>query len=116
MAPDGTDTKILHTTEFKRGKGKFEFNAWEETVELTEHAKDYPYILTTNRELEHYNCGAMTRRTANEQILQDDYLMINPNDAKAHLIKEGDYMRKIVLFSEFKCKNEVKISMIYSAV
>ncbi|MEZ4687286.1 MAG: hypothetical protein R3B47_14820 [Bacteroidia bacterium] len=21
---------------------------------------DYPYILTTNRELEHYNCGAMT--------------------------------------------------------
>ncbi len=92
VAPDGTDTQILHTTEFKRGKGKFEFNAWEETVELTEHAKDYPYILTTNRELEHYNCGAMTRRTANEQILQDDYLMIHPNDAKTHLINEGDYV------------------------
>lgn len=92
VAPDGTDTKILHTTEFKRGKGKFEFNAWEETVELKEHAKDYPYILTTNRELEHYNCGAMTRRTANEQILQDDYLMIHPYDAKTHLINEGDYV------------------------
>lgn len=92
VAPDGTDTKILHTVDFKRGKGKFEFNAWEETVELTEHAKDYPYILTTNRELEHYNCGAMTRRTANEQILQDDYLMINPNDAKLHLINDGDYV------------------------
>ena len=92
VAPDGTDTKILHTTEFKRGKGKFEFNAWKETVELTEHAKDYPYILTTNRELEHYNCGAMTRRTANELILQDDYLMIHPNDAKTHLINEGDYV------------------------
>lgn len=92
VAPDGTDTKILHTTEFKRGKGKFEFNAWEETVELTEHAKDYPYILTTNRELEHYNCGAMTRRTANEQILQDDYLMIHPDDAKTNLINEGDYV------------------------
>ena len=92
VAPDGTDTQILHKTDFKRGKGKFEFNAWEETVELTEHAKDYPYILTTNRELEHYNCGAMTRRTANEQILQDDYLMIHPNDAKTHLINEGDYV------------------------
>ncbi|TJY37103.1 formate dehydrogenase subunit alpha [Pontimicrobium aquaticum] len=92
VAADGTDTKILHTTEFKRGKGKFEFNAWEETVELTEHAKDYPYILTTNRELEHYNCGAMTRRTANEQILQDDYLMIHPNDAKTHLINDGEYV------------------------
>ncbi len=89
---DGTDTKILHQIDFKRGKGKFEFNAWEETMELTEHAKDYPYILTTNRELEHYNCGAMTRRTANEQILQDDYLMIHPDDAKEHLINEGDYV------------------------
>jgi formate dehydrogenase major subunit len=92
VAPDGTDTQILHKVDFKRGKGKFEFNPWEETVELTEHAKDYPYILTTNRELEHYNCGAMTRRTANEQILQDDYLMINPEDAKTHLINEGDFV------------------------
>jgi len=92
VASDGTDTQILHKTEFKRGKGKFEFNAWEETVELKEHAKDYPYILTTNRELEHYNCGAMTRRTANELILQDDYLMINPEDAKTNLINDGDYV------------------------
>ncbi|MCK0108696.1 formate dehydrogenase subunit alpha [Flavobacteriaceae bacterium S0825] len=92
VTPDGTDTQILHTVDFKRGKGLFEFKAWKETVELTEHAKDYPYILTTNRELEHYNCGAMTRRTANEQILQDDYLMIHPNDAKNHLINEGDYV------------------------
>ena len=92
VAKDGTDTQILHQTDFKRGKGYFEYNAWEETKELTSHAKEYPYILTTNRELEHYNCGAMTRRTANEQILTDDYLMINPDDAKEHLIHEGDYV------------------------
>jgi len=92
VAKDGTDTQILHKEDFKRGKGYFEFNPWEETQELVSHAKDYPFILTTNRELEHYNCGAMTRRTANEQILQDDYLMINPEDAKAHLINEGDYI------------------------
>lgn len=92
VAPDGTDTQILHTTEFKRGKGYFEFNPWRETQELTSHAKEYPYILTTNRELEHYNCGAMTRRTANEELLKSDYLMINPEDAKKHLINEGDYV------------------------
>ena len=92
VSPDGKDTQILHLTEFKRGKGKFEFNAWEETKELQEHAKDYPLILTTNRELEHYNCGAMTRRTANEEILSDDYLMINPKDAKTYLINESDYV------------------------
>lgn len=92
VAEDGTDTPILHKTEFKRGKGYFEFNAWEETMELQSHAKDYPFILTTNRELEHYNCGTMTRRTANEQILSDDYLMINPEDAKENHIVEGDYV------------------------
>jgi formate dehydrogenase major subunit len=92
VAKDGTDTQILHKTDFKRGKGYFEFNAWEETKELVSHAKDFPYILTTNRELEHYNCGAMTRRTANEEILKDDYLMIHPEDAKENLINEGDYV------------------------
>ncbi|MCH9659977.1 MAG: formate dehydrogenase subunit alpha [Bacteroidetes bacterium] len=92
VAKDGTDTQILHKTEFKRGKGYFEFNPWRETEELVEHAKDYPYILTTNRELEHYNCGAMTRRTSNELILQDDYLMIHPQDASEHLINDGDYV------------------------
>ncbi|WP_455170466.1 formate dehydrogenase subunit alpha [Aegicerativicinus sediminis] len=92
VSANGTDTKILHTSEFKRGKGYFEFNPWQETKELTTHSKDYPYILTTNRELEHYNCGAMTRRTANEQLLKSDYLMINPEDAKIHFIEDGDFV------------------------
>ncbi len=92
VAPDGTDTKILHQQEFMRGLGYFEFHAWKETQEITEHGKEYPYILTTNRELEHYNCGAMTRRTANENILKSDYLMIHPEDAAANLIKEGDFV------------------------
>ena len=92
VALDGTDTQILHQTEFKIGKGQFIFNNWRETEELVSHAKDYPYILTTNRELEHYNCGAMTRRTDNVEILKDDYLMINPEDATKHFISEGDYV------------------------
>ncbi|WP_445383101.1 formate dehydrogenase subunit alpha [Robiginitalea sp. IMCC43444] len=92
VAANGTDTKILHQQQFKRGLGYFEFHNWEETQEITAHGKDYPYILTTNRELEHYNCGAMTRRTANEKILKSDYLMIHPEDAAANLIREGDFV------------------------
>ncbi|HJW28251.1 MAG TPA: molybdopterin-dependent oxidoreductase, partial [Saprospiraceae bacterium] len=87
---DGTDTQILHVDTFKRGKGKFQSAAFKETEEIVNFGKDYPYILTTNRELEHYNCGTMTRRTANEVILTDDVLMINPEDAARHLIQEGD--------------------------
>ncbi len=87
---DGTDTKILHTETFKHGKGKFHFFDWEESGELQKHSKEYPYIITTNRELEHYNAGTMTRRTRNVQILTEDVILINPEDAARHLINEGD--------------------------
>jgi len=90
VAPDGTDTEILHTETFKRGKGKFHYFEWKETNELVQHAKEYPYIITTNRELDHYNAGTMTRRTGNVQLLTEDVLMIHPEDAARHLIQEGD--------------------------
>lgn len=90
VKPDGTDTEILHIEEFKRGKGLFEFNAFEETNEIVQHGKDYPYILTTNRDLEHYNCGAMTRRTNNVIIHTEDVLWIHPDDAASNGIKDGD--------------------------
>ena len=64
VAPDGTDSQILHKKEFKRGKGYFQYHDFKETQEIVHHQKEYPYILTTNRELEHYNCGTMTRRTS----------------------------------------------------
>ncbi len=92
VAPDGTDTKMLHITEFKRGRGKFTFIDFEESNEIEKHGKDYPYIITTNRELEHYNCGAMTRRTGNVEILTEDVLLINPEDAKKEGINDGDFV------------------------
>ncbi|MBL0183205.1 MAG: formate dehydrogenase subunit alpha [Chitinophagaceae bacterium] len=90
VAKDGSDADMLHVDTFKRGLGKFVYNSFKETEEIVQHGKEYPYIITTNRELEHYNCGAMTRRTGNAMILKDDYLMINPADAAKHLISEGD--------------------------
>jgi formate dehydrogenase major subunit len=90
VAADGKDTQILHTESFKRGLGYFQFTDWRESDELTENRKDYPFILTTNRELEHYNCGAMTRRTGNVEILTEDSLLIHPDDARMHQIADGD--------------------------
>lgn len=87
---DGTDTEILHTEKFTRGKGKFQFKDFKETEEIIQHGKDYPYIITTNRELEHYNCGAMTRRTRNADILTEDVLLISEVDASKHHIEDGD--------------------------
>ncbi|NOR34050.1 MAG: formate dehydrogenase subunit alpha [Bacteroidales bacterium] len=92
VAKDGTDTQILHQTEFKRGLGYFEFHEWRESEEILSHGKEFPYILTTNRELEHYNCGGMTRRSDNELLLPGDVLMINPEDAAEIPIKDGEYL------------------------
>lgn len=92
VTADGADTQILHREKFKRenGLGKFYFHAYEESLERTEHAGAYPFILTTGRELEHYNCGSMTRRTANRDLLSADTLLIHPEDATAKGIGEGD--------------------------
>ena len=90
VLPDGSDTEILHIGTFKRGKGKFQMASFKESEEIVDHGAAFPYILTTNRELEHYNCGTMTRRTGNAVIVSDDVLMINPTDAATHLIADGD--------------------------
>ena len=87
---DGSSTEIIHIDEFKRGKGKFTYFDWRESEEIVEHGEEYPYIITTNRELEHYNCGAMTRRTGNGEILKEDVLLINKKDATDNGIKDGD--------------------------
>ncbi len=101
---DGTDTKMLHINgSFKRGKGKFHHFDFEETPELVAHRKKYPFILTTARQLEHYNSGTMTRRTDNQQISPNDYLEINPLDAGKKGISAGD---SVIIFSD---RGSVKI-------
>lgn len=95
---DGTDTQIIHKNgAFKRGKGKFHHFDFEETPELVEHRKKYPFILTTARQLEHYNAGTMTRRTDNQEISPMDYLEINPLDAANKNINADD---KVRIFSD----------------
>jgi len=92
VAQDGTDSKMIHIEEFKRGRGAFSFFPFQESNEIEQHGKDYPYIITTNRELEHYNCGAMTRRTGNVEILTEDVLLINPADAAKEGIAHGEFV------------------------
>ncbi|MFT4679626.1 MAG: formate dehydrogenase major subunit [Litorivivens sp.] len=90
VSKDGVDTQMLHLKEFKRGKGKFHYFDFKESREVEKYEKDYPYIITTNRELEHYNCGAMTRRTGNVEILTEDVLLICQEDATKNGIQDGD--------------------------
>lgn len=92
----GIDTKILHTDTFKRGLGKFHFFEFEESTEVLNNSDKLPFILTTSRNLEHYNAGTMTRRSGNENIIDEDVLLINHYDAKEKGIEDK---AKVRLFS-----------------
>ncbi|MBB5031269.1 formate dehydrogenase subunit alpha [Prosthecobacter vanneervenii] len=114
----GVDTQIMHQEQFTRGKGHFHFFSWKESTELETHRGEFPFILTTGRILEHYNCGTMTRRTGNSEIVGQDYLSLNPADAQRKGIRSGDIVR---LFSargevelEARVTDEVKPGILYT--
>ena len=87
---DGKGTHIMHKDAFKRGKGHIQYHDFRESEEIVDHGEKFPYILTTNRELEHYNCGAMTRRTSNVDILAEDVLLISEVDAGKIGVSDGE--------------------------
>ncbi len=93
IAEGNIGTERLHLDTFKRGLGKFHFFNFKESKELEKHAAEFPFILTTGRLLEHYNCGTMTRRTGNVDIVTEDTLAIHPDDAAKKGIAEGDSVR-----------------------
>lgn len=111
-------TPIMHKDGFRRGLGKFHFFEFKESRELLEHGKDFPFILTTGRLLEHYNCGTMTRRTSNGQIITKDLLAIHPEDAARKGIESGDHVRifsargEVIL--EAKVSEEMNPGVLYT--
>ncbi len=105
VAENGEDCEILHIKSFKRDKGKFHFFAYEESHEVSDNKEKFPYILTTSRHLVHYNAGTMTRRTANQQIISEDVLLINPCDAADKKITNGSSVRL------FSARGEVILSV-----
>ena len=115
---DGSDTQIMHTEHFSRGLGKFHFFPWHESSELTANGREFPFILTTGRLLEHYNCGTMTRRTGNGEIVTEDVLAINPADAKRKGIHDGDKVRLFSARGEVELhaaiSEEVKPGILYT--
>ena len=114
----GVDTKIMHRDQFKRGLGKFHFFPFEESPELIEHHAEFPFILTTGRILEHYNCGTMTRRTNNSRLVTEDLLAIHPKDARKKGIEDGDMVRLFSARGEVPLKarvtDEMKPGILYT--
>lgn len=66
--------------------------SYRPSVESADEA--YPLILTTGRVVLHYNSGSMTRRTpALDSREPDLFVEINPDDASAREVEDGDTVR-----------------------
>jgi formate dehydrogenase major subunit len=89
VAPDGTDAPILYADRFDLpgGLGQFSALPYKEPGDAADD--DFPLILVTGRRLQHYNAGTMTRRTANLQLLDSDWLEIHPDDAERLGLSDG---------------------------
>jgi formate dehydrogenase alpha subunit len=85
-------TRILHSTQFSRGKGRF--HALEYKPPAEEPDEGYPLILTTGRLLFHWHTGTMTRRsgTLTDQV-NEAYVEMNPEDALPLGVSDGELVR-----------------------
>jgi formate dehydrogenase alpha subunit len=86
---DHPGTKYLHKDKFTRGKGKFHAVKYRPPAEET--SKEYPFVLTTGRQLYQFHTGTMTRKSpVIEQVSPTGYVEINSGDAKTLGLNEGD--------------------------
>lgn len=89
---DHPGTEYLYKGGFPRGKVHFTATDYTPPAEVTD--SDYPFVLTTGRNLYQYHSGSMTRRVKPiEQHAGEPYIEINPDDAKNIGITDGDMLK-----------------------
>ncbi|CAH6903277.1 Formate dehydrogenase-O, major subunit [Vibrio chagasii] len=87
--PDGT--RIMHQTQFTRGRGQMEAIPFRYAAELPD--EEYPLVLTTGRILEQFHTGTMTRKTKGLDNLAGPRAMVSVHDAEALGISNGQILR-----------------------
>jgi formate dehydrogenase major subunit len=93
--PEHSDgTVVLFDERFGTDDGKAHLVAaeWLPAKELP--TDEYPFILNTGRLLEHWHTGSMTRRSyALDAIQPEPHVYMNPDDARAMDVTDGDFVR-----------------------
>lgn len=90
--PDHPGTQYLFKGGFPRGKGRFTPVKYKMSVEQPD--REYPFILTTGRQLFQYHTGGMTRRVKPiDAVSPESYVEINPEDARTLAIEGGSRVK-----------------------
>jgi formate dehydrogenase alpha subunit len=89
---DHPGTPVLHVGKFVRGRGLFIPTDYEPPKEMPDD--EYPILLTTGRDVEHYNFGSMTRRTPSiERIRPEALAEVHPEDAARMGISDRSWIK-----------------------
>jgi formate dehydrogenase major subunit len=86
-------TALMHQETFPKGKAHFVAVDYLPPGEAP--TAEYPFVLTTGRILQHYNCGAQTRRTEILELVDTDVLEMHPADMAALHLRDGEIVRLV---------------------
>ncbi len=96
-------TPYLHKDKFTRGKGLFQSVEFIVPNELPN--KEYPFLLSTGRELYHYNSGTMTRKVKGLHAISPEVIVeIHPSDAEKKGIENKNIVKIISRRGEIKAR------------
>ena len=89
------------------GKARLTPTPWQEPGELPD--EEYPVMLTTGRQLFHYNVGTMTRRTdiVKLDLAKEETLRIHPRDARQMGIEDGEMVEVVSRRGRVKVRAEL---------
>ncbi|MEY4528769.1 MAG: hypothetical protein RL768_2488 [Nitrospirota bacterium] len=86
-------TALMHRDRFPKGKAHFVGVDYLPPGESP--TEEFPFTLVTGRILQHYNCGAQTRRTDILDVVDVDVLEMHPEDAARMQVAGGDLIRLV---------------------
>ncbi|MFV0244773.1 MAG: molybdopterin oxidoreductase family protein, partial [Qingshengfaniella sp.] len=91
LSPEDPGQPIIFSDGFPRGEGRARFTPAKVLPPAETPDDDYPMILTTGRQLEHWHTGSMTRRTkALDAIEPEASASLNPRTLKLMGITPGE--------------------------
>jgi len=112
---DHPGTRILHEDGFSRGKGKLTPVEYREPAEKADEG--YPFALLTGGHAYHYHIGTITRRAGGlSKVYEETCVRMNPEDAQALAISDGDGVRVISPRGEIETRAKVDQWMVKGMV
>ena len=94
LGPDDPGTGLLHADHFAHGKrAVLQPIDYQPTTERT--SAEFPFLLTTGRNLNQFNVGTMTGRTRQQRLRPTDTLDMHPYDAGQLGLSDGTQVQVV---------------------